>query len=186
MKEVWKKIKGFEGLYRVSNLGRVQSLGRSYEVRIKGTLTTNQVKPRLLKPTLEGTGYFTVCLYANKIRIKKGVHVLVATAFLQNPKKKPQVNHKDCNPKNNHVTNLEWCTHAENLQHASRMGRMVAWNKGLKGDPRIEASLAKGRAVLKGKPVWNKGKKTGIVPRSAFKKGGKPWNKGLKKEKGLV
>lgn len=63
----------------------------------------------------------------------------------------------------------------------------TAWNKGLKGDPRLVASAAKAREALKGKPVWNKGKKTGIVPKSAFKKGGKPWNKGMAlKEKGIL
>ena len=67
-------------------------------------------------------GYFSVDLYKHGERTTKGVHVLVAEAFIPNPDGKPEVNHKDGNKLNNHVGNLEWVTHKENCEHAWRTG----------------------------------------------------------------
>ena len=96
MQEIWKDIKGYEGLYQVSNLGNVKSL------KTNKNLYSSNAK-----------GYRRVGLFKGK---RKGysIHRLVAQAFIPNPENKPCVNHKDCNRANNNVNNLEWCTHKEN------------------------------------------------------------------------
>ena len=107
-KEIWKDVIGYEGLYQVSNHGRIKSLKFN--------------KERILKPGLNNTGYFIVNLFINnKSKIYK-IHRLIAIHFVPNPVNKPQVNHKDGNKLNNHVDNLEWCTRSENMKHAWKNG----------------------------------------------------------------
>ena len=113
MVELWKDVCGFEGLYKVSNLGRVSSC---HYTNHKGK------KPIILKSTLSSTGYRHVQLYKNKKAYTVNVHRLVATAFIENPDDKPEVNHIDGNKSNNSVTNLEWVTTVENRQHALKTG----------------------------------------------------------------
>lgn len=100
MQEIWKDIVGYEGLYQVSNMGRVRSLKRNI----------------ILKPTsdMNGKGYYFVNLKRGN---PKKIHRLVAKAFIPNPDNKPEVNHIDGNTKNNKIDNLEWCTHQENCVH---------------------------------------------------------------------
>ena len=108
-----KSIPGYEGLYAVDEYGNVYSLvqGRS---RRKGILRSYQ----------NTAGYLKVNLYDKNGKCKKKyVHRLVAEAFIPNPLHKPNVNHKDCNVKNNSVDNLEWCTQSENILYCSRLGR---------------------------------------------------------------
>lgn len=102
--ELWKAISGYEGLYEVSNLGNVRSLFRYKKV---------------LKPWDIGTGYLMVSLSKDKSRRTFFVHRLVASAFIENPENKPQVNHLDENRANNNVSNLEWCTCKENHNYGS-------------------------------------------------------------------
>ena len=115
MLEIWKDIQGYEGRYQVSNLGNVKSLkdnlGRPRE-KLRSLATTNQ-------------GYKKVDLHRKEDKPKsKYVHRLVVEAFLPNPENNPMVNHKDSNPSNKHIENLEWCTQAENVQHGYREGNM--------------------------------------------------------------
>ena len=100
--EIWKTIEGYED-YDVSNLGNV----RSWKY-------TNS--PRLLKPKAVGRGYLVVSLSQNKQIKQIWVHKLVGLAFINNPDKKPHINHKDENITNNKANNLEWCTQQENIQ----------------------------------------------------------------------
>ena len=111
MKEIWKDIKEYKGLYQVSNLGRVKSFPR------KGTHTTQE---RILKFGKTNKDYVIVILKKNNINKAFSIHRLVAQSFIPNLENKPQVNHIDGNKKNNNVNNLEWCTNLENRQHASK------------------------------------------------------------------
>ena len=108
MKEIWKDINGYEGLYQVSNLGRVKRI------------TTG----RVLKPLNHANGYLMVKLSKNSIVYTKTVHRLVAEAFIPNPEHKSEINHIDENKTNNNVSNLEWMTRKENINHGTRTERM--------------------------------------------------------------
>lgn len=117
--EIWKPVKGFEGLYEVSNTGFVKSLPR-VKVNNKGKQIT---KERILKFNDFNNGYLKVPLTnGNHIKRYYLVHRLVAEAFIDNPNNLPQVNHIDGNKENNHVSNLEWCTREDNIKHAYKMG----------------------------------------------------------------
>lgn len=100
MQETFKDIKGYRGLYKISNKGKVRSTG--------GILT----------PTDNGKGYLIIGLCKNGKRKNFYIHRLVAEAFIDNPEKKPVVNHKDYNTRNNDVNNLEWVTQKENIAHS--------------------------------------------------------------------
>jgi hypothetical protein len=108
--ETWKDIKCYEGLYQVSNLGRVRSLPRKL---CKGTI---------LKARDNGYGYLTVGLSKNNNTVRYKVHRLVAQTFLPNIHHYDDVNHKDGNKYNNSTTNLEWCSRSYNMKHAYKMG----------------------------------------------------------------
>ena len=120
--EVWKDVEGFKGYYQVSNLGRVKSIERTTVFERNGSLIERRVPPAILKPG-ESTGYQIVSLYKNKKRKLKYVQRLVAKAFVPNPNNYPMINHKDENKKNNHVTNLEWCTAGYNMDYRGLRSR---------------------------------------------------------------
>ena len=106
MKEIWKDIKDYEGLYQVSNWGRVKSIKFG--------------KERILKQhiNIKG-GYYYVCLLKNGKHKNYYVHRLVAEAFIPNSYNLPQVNHRDENKLNNNVDNLEWCTNEYNHNYGT-------------------------------------------------------------------
>ena len=110
MKEIWKDIKDYEGHYQVSNLSRVKSIKFG--------------KERILKPVTDRHGYLIVGLWKNNKQKTYKVHRLVAEAFLPNPDNLPQVNHKDENPLNNNVNNLEWCNSKYNNTYGTRIERI--------------------------------------------------------------
>lgn len=117
MKEIWKDIKGYEGLYQVSNLGNVKSLKRwirQYNDYIE--------KEKILKPCVNSVGYYIVVLYKNKKKKNFYLHKLIAEAFIPNPNNYPQINHIDGNKRNNDINNLEWCTQSYNMIHAFKIG----------------------------------------------------------------
>lgn len=129
--EVWKEVKGYEGLYQVSNFGRVKSLLRfnNYYNAIYKEQKKRIQKERLLNIRKTPRGYLQVCLTANSLSNNKLVHRLVAEAFIPNPLNKPQVNHIDGNKENNKVSNLEWMTSQENNKHAHKIGLNKSHNK---------------------------------------------------------
>lgn len=107
IKEIWKDISGYEGLYQVSNFGRIKSYHRGKTSVLAGTPNNGYIRIRLCKDGIRG----------NLILI----HRLVCVAFIPNPENKPCVNHIDGNPSNNNVNNLEWCTSSENELHSHRV-----------------------------------------------------------------
>lgn len=120
-KEVWRPVKNFEGLYEVSNLGRIKSLGRTIQKFNGYSYVTVTYPPKFLKRTRE-EGYAQVTLSRDGKTRKHMLHRVVAEAFIPNPDNKPEVNHDDGNKQNCCVSNLYWCTHKENMQHAYSTG----------------------------------------------------------------
>lgn len=112
--EVWRPVKGYEDRYEVSSMGRVRSLPN------RERSTRNRIV--VLRPYVGDDGYPFVTIWRNGKKRKCTIHRLVAGAFIPNPEDKPQVNHIDGNKDNNRVSNLEWVTAAENVQHAFRVG----------------------------------------------------------------
>lgn len=108
--EIWKDVKGYEGLYKVSNKGRVKSYSRYEEGRI-------------LKQNLNVGGYYVVGLTKDRKNVPKTVHRLVAEAFIPNPNNYPVINHKDEVKTNNNVDNLEWCTVLYNNTYGDKLKR---------------------------------------------------------------
>ena len=117
MKEIWKPIKDYEGLYEVSNLGNVKVLskfinnGRSYGRKVIS-------KEKNMKLIYDKDGYFKVGLVKNKKQKSFRVHRLVAEAFIKNPNNFAQVNHKNGIINDNKVENLEWVTNSQNQLHS--------------------------------------------------------------------
>ena len=109
MDEIWKDIEGYNGLYQVSNAGRIRSIHYSKSKILKQNIIRNYYYVSLSK-----------CGLAKKLRVSR----LVAKAFIDNSFNKQQVNHIDGNKLNNCINNLEWCTASENLKHAFRIGKI--------------------------------------------------------------
>ena len=118
MQEIWKDIKNFEGCYQVSNLGRVRSLTHKVPT-FNGVRTT---KGQILKPYISNTGYLRIDLRNHQKHKYLSIHKLVAETFIPNPNNYPIINHKDNNPLNNSVRNLEWCTQSHNIKYAYTNG----------------------------------------------------------------
>ena len=114
--EEWRDIKGYDGIYQVSNRGNVRSLDRRVVNHRGGT--TRWCEGKMISPFDNGHGYLVVSLSMGMARKNHYVHRLVAETFLSNQECKPVVNHKDYNTHNNHVSNLEWCTQHENVAHS--------------------------------------------------------------------
>lgn len=104
--EIWKDIKDYEGLYQVSNTGKVKSLDRIVKDTTRERV--QHLKGKVLKETDNGTGYKLVFLNKGRKRKNKYVHRLVAEAFLPNPEQLKEVNHKNLNKADNSINNLEW------------------------------------------------------------------------------
>lgn len=145
--EIWKDIPEYEGLYQVSNLGRVKSLERTI-IRKNGIKQT--IVERIMKPQPNSMGYLRVLLCKNGNSVQFFVHRLVAFAFIpnNNPTEKTLINHKDENPLNNHVDNLEWCNHSYNLNYGTCKERIsVNVSKALKGKYRGENHWCYGKPM---------------------------------------
>jgi hypothetical protein len=111
--EEWRDVIGYEGYYMVSSFGRILSLPR-----IINNHTGYRVsKHRILSPRLNSGGYYQVAFCINKTLKQPHIHKLVAEAFIPNPNNYPQVDHIDCNKRNNTVANLKWCTQSMNMNN---------------------------------------------------------------------
>ena len=119
LKEEWRDIKGFEGYYQVSNCGNIKSVDREIlQKHYSGCISHYILKGKIKKLQKQKNGYLIIDLNKNGKFIRKLVHRLVAENFIDNPKGYSYVNHKDNNPKNNQVDNLEWCTQSYNVKYA--------------------------------------------------------------------
>ena len=114
--EVWKDVVGFEGLYRVSDKGKVHSVARKDSIGRK-------CGGRMLTPRYDKDGYLRVTLHKNGKHKTRFIHRLVAGAFVPNPNGYSEINHRDENKVNNYANNLEWCTREYNNNHGTRSER---------------------------------------------------------------
>jgi hypothetical protein len=112
MNEIWRPVKNFEPYYLISDLGRVK------------TIKTELIR----KLQIHEDGYLYLLLCINEVRYKKYIHKLVAEAFIDNPLNLVEVNHIDGNKQNNSISNLEWCTHINNMVHANKNNLIVRLN----------------------------------------------------------
>jgi len=104
MEEIWKDIKGYEGIYKISNFGRVKSFKCN--------------KERILKTTKNKAGYIKIGIGDTNNRKTFYIHRLIAELFIPNPLNKPEINHINGNKSDYRIENLEWINHRENIQHA--------------------------------------------------------------------
>ena len=141
MIEEWKAIAVFEGLYEVSNFGRVKSLTR-YK--------------KILKGGIDKDGYRYVKLKHNYNVKHARICRLVAIAFIPNPNNLPQVNHKDFNRRNDCVNNLEWCTPQGNVQHSANAGHYEKLNT------KEVFQLLQGNIVARFESLTDASKSTGV------------------------
>ena len=142
MSEIWKDIEGYEGIYQVSNIGRIKSFDRMVSNKgkpyiIKGKIMAQYV--RRSKNLKQGDGYFAVGLRKEKKQKGYFVHRIIALAFIPNPLNKPTVNHKDGNKLNNNINNLEWATHQENTKHAWKNG--LCYSNSVHGEEHYRSKL---------------------------------------------
>lgn len=121
MKEEWRDIKGYEGLYQVSNLGRVKSLPRKVCFGVGYRI----VDEKILKQYIQNNGYVWVGLHKNNKQKRMLVHRLVAIAFIPNPDNLPEVNHKSEIKTQNNVENLEWCSRQYNESFGTKKQREI-------------------------------------------------------------
>lgn len=119
--EIWRLYPEFDFI-EVSTLGRVRTLDRV----VSNGKGTRVEKGMILKQWLNKIGYLRVAFKKGSKLVNKPVHRLVAQTFIPNPDNLPQVNHKDCNPQNNSVSNLEWCTPEYNIEYREKYGKSSA------------------------------------------------------------
>lgn len=167
MIEEWVEIKDYP-MYLISNKGRCKSKER-YVRNGQGII---HKKEKILKPSINNHGYLRYLLYQDGKQYRKYVHRLVADAFIPNPENKPCINHIDCNPKNNAIENLEWCTAKENSSWMMKNNRHGSLNKDFEehhrnGMKALSKSVI-GKSIITGEEIYfeflNDVKKIGFQP----------------------
>lgn len=169
MKEIWKFISNTNNEYIVSNFGNVMSLPK---IRGSGIGTKSWLDNGIKLKAIENNhGYLYVYIRKYGKKKKEYIHRLVATEFIPNPYEKPFINHLDCNPKNNFIKNLEWCTPKENYDYMAKLGRnqrTEKWLQNLKNAQMKYAKPVKGTSIITGEiriyKYLNEVKKDGFRP----------------------
>ena len=148
-KEIWRDVVGYEGLYQVSNLGRVKSLGRFVvnPVTSKGYMWKPE---KILRPCKHSKGYLLVGLHKDGY-LKTAVHRLVALAFIPNPQNLPQIDHINADKTNNNVNNLRWVTAKQNVNNPLNMVHLIGENNPFYGKKHSEETKRKISDRLSGK-----------------------------------
>ena len=131
MDEIWKDIEGYEGLYQVSNLGRVKALPKYC---FNGSVDW-LMKEHILKP-LKIHSYTYVCLYKNKKYKRKAIHRLVALAFIPNPSNKPDIDHINAIKNDNRAVNLHWVTKTGNMNNPLTR-KKISESKKVRHSPKV-------------------------------------------------
>lgn len=126
---MYRDIKGYESLYSVDENGNVWTHEKAVKVGNNGGVVKRGGHLLKTMPNNKRTPHLRVILVKDGKRKQHQVHRLVALAFIPNPNNLPFVNHKDCDPTNNHVSNLEWCSAKENSVHAYKQGRWTPPNQ---------------------------------------------------------
>jgi hypothetical protein len=157
--ENWLPIPEYEELYEIDTFGNIKSLDR----KVRNNNGFRVTKGKILKPKLDDKGYYKIGLTKDNKQKFYFIHRLVALTFIPNPNNYPIINHKDGNPKNNYVENLEWCTYSYNTKYAYKIG-----TKKPKGAEHIGEKNPKNK--LTEKQVLNilNAKKDGIHIKKAF------------------
>jgi len=139
--EIWKDITDYQGLYQVSNYGRIKSLNRIiYRNRLKKDIAYS-LGCKIMKQVKGKRGYLVLALWNGNISKRVTAHRIIAKEFIHNTHNKPFINHIDLDKTNNSLNNLEWCTPKENIVHAHKNGAMpITYNKGKFGN---ESPLSK-------------------------------------------
>ena len=143
MAEIWKDVVGYEGLYEVSDLGRVRSKDRVTIQNNNGKYTSTKYKGKMLKGRSDPRGYIRVHISKDGKSKAVSIHRIVASAFCDKPEGCDIVNHLDNDPSNNFANNLEWTTYKGNMQWATKQGRMHYKPENLK-----KAQISRNKAVI--------------------------------------
>jgi hypothetical protein len=120
--ENWKPVVGYQNYYEISEQGIVKSIKRNISFKKGNKTITRKVSPKILSTRISNRGYVEIRLSKNRVCKTKGLHVLLAEAFIPNPFNKPCINHKNGKKTDNSLQNLEWVTYSENTLHAYRSG----------------------------------------------------------------
>jgi len=152
--EEWKEVIGFEGFYKVSNMGRVKSLEKTWKCgHINGT-QHRTIEEKIRKTYIEKDGYVSVILIANKKREKWLLHRLVAIHFIENKNNLPTVNHKNGDKKDNRASQLEWLSFSDNHKHAYKTGLKVSAKGGENKNAKIVLNISNGIFYNSAKEAW--------------------------------
>ena len=160
MKEVWKDIEGYEGLYQISSMGRVKSLPKTSLIQTKYSYYYRATKEMILKADKDKYGYEGISISSGGIKKRFTMHRLVAKAFISNPNNYTQINHKDENKLNNCVDNLEWCTVKYNNNYGAHNIKISQKLKGKKISDAHKQKIIESRVCT---PVFQLDKRSGTI-----------------------